>query len=193
MFMNLPNLLTILRIILAGFIPFLLIDESKQSRIIALIFFTIASITDFLDGYIARKYKLITNFGKILDPIADKIMVLGAFFALAYLEVFKFWIIIPIFLRELIVTVYRFVLLKKKKVIAAEKSGKIKTVMQIITLGISYIYLMHRNYSPESWDWITASIELTMCLFLVGSVYMTIHSGIEFFIKNWSSTKKSKT
>ena len=144
--MNFPNILTSLRIFIALIAPFYLINGNLNTRIFIGIVLFIAILTDWLDGWYARRYKQETKLGKILDPIADKMLVLISFSVFVYLDVLSFWWIIPIFIRELVITTYRFIFLSKNIVIAASNSGKIKTVIQVITLGLTYFLFMTRHH-----------------------------------------------
>jgi len=132
--MNLPNMLTIFRIIIIPFIMFFLMNQQITGNMyIALLLFIIACITDFLDGFIARKYKLITNFGKFLDPVADKVLiicVLICFVELNYPNVW--WVLAIIVTRELAVTCFRILAADKNVVIAANIYGKFKTNAQML-------------------------------------------------------------
>ena len=129
-----PNALTILRIILSIIIIYLLFNPSFYVRLSLAFLFTAASLSDYFDGRIARKYGLITNFGKIVDPLADKVLYLGLFISFCILCVCPLWWVILIGIREVLVTVLRFVLLKQGTVIAADKFGKIKVAFQIGTV-----------------------------------------------------------
>ena len=127
--MNLPNRLSILRILLIPlFVFFMLSDFSKW---IALIIFVVASLTDMLDGKIARKYNLVTDFGKFMDPLADKLLVCSALICLVELKRIPAWIVIAIISREFIISGFRLVAAEKQIVIAANFWGKIKTVCQM--------------------------------------------------------------
>ncbi len=185
--MNVPNKLTILRIILGIIVPILMLYGDFNGRILAAILFVIAGVTDYLDGWYARKYNLITKLGKILDPIADKIIVIGCFFVLSsltHLDVYSFWWIIPIFLREVLVTVIRFILLLKDHplVMAASWSGKVKTTIQFMTLPLIYFVFMFRHYGniqPALW------VEFILYTMLIVTTVFTLQSGWSFFSKNW--------
>ena len=142
--MNLPNKLSLMRLCLVPvFMVVLLLPTSvisyTLSSIIGAIIFAIASITDCLDGHIARKYKLITDFGKFIDPLADKFMVIGALLAIVYrsdvLRPYIFWAAVVVIFRELAVTSIRLLVSRKSNVdMAAHLSGKIKTVAQIVCI-----------------------------------------------------------
>ena len=127
--MNLPNRLTILRIFLIPFFVFFMLSDF--SKWIALIIFVVASLTDMLDGKIARKYNLVTDFGKFMDPLADKLLVCSALICLVELNRIPAWIVIAIISREFIISGFRLVAAEKQIVIAANFWGKIKTVCQM--------------------------------------------------------------
>lgn len=129
--MNLPNKLTMARIIM---VPIFMAVMLKGFYITALIIFALASITDFLDGYIARKYDLVSSFGKIMDPLADKLLAFGALISFIQLGVVSVWAPIIIIAREFFVTSMRVVAVSKGKVIAASWWGKIKTNVQLFAI-----------------------------------------------------------
>lgn len=134
--MNLPNKLTIFRVILIPFfVVFLLLDPSNQTyRYIADAIFIIASLTDMLDGKIARKYNLVTNFGKFMDPLADKLLVSAAMICLIATGQLAAWIVIVIISREFIISGFRLIASDNGIVIAASYWGKFKTVFQMLMI-----------------------------------------------------------
>ena len=134
--MNLPNKLTIFRVILIPFfVVFLLLDSSNQTyRYIADAIFIIASLTDMLDGKIARKYNLVTNFGKFMDPLADKLLVSAAMICLIATGQLAAWIVIVIISREFIISGFRLIASDNGIVIAASYWGKFKTVFQMLMI-----------------------------------------------------------
>ena len=146
--MNLPNKLTILRILLIPFFVFFMLTSFVPgSNWIACIIFCVASLTDLLDGKIARKYNLVTNFGKFMDPLADKILVSSAFICLVALHRIPTWIVIIIIAREFIISGFRLVASDNGIVIAASYWGKFKTTFQmfaiillILNLGGQMVY-----------------------------------------------------
>lgn len=148
--MNLPNRLTILRTILIPFfLVALLCDAIPYGNLIALIIFAVASITDLLDGKIARKYNLVTNFGKFMDPLADKLLVCSAMIAFVELGRIPCWIVIIIIAREFIISGFRLVAADNGIVIAAGMWGKLKTAEQMIMLCFLILDLgsMFENYA----------------------------------------------
>jgi len=185
--MNFPNTITALRILIALIAPFFLIEGNLWVRIIAGFFIFIAVITDWLDGWYARKYNQITRLGKILDPIADKILILISFSVFVYLDVLSIWWIIPIFIREIVVTVYRFIFLSKNIIVAATQSGKFKTVMQMLTIGIAYVLFMtHRHFKEYHSEYTQFLLYIALSVTLI----ITVYSGIRFIVRNWHIIKK---
>lgn len=133
--MNLPNQLTLLRLLLSfALLAVLSVEPFPHSKTLALFVFAVAAITDFLDGYFARKYNLITNFGKLMDPLADKVLMCAGFVMLIPLGHIAAWIVVVILTREFLVTGLRLVASAEGKVLAAENLGKYKTTFQIITV-----------------------------------------------------------
>ena len=134
--MNLPNKLTVLRVILVPFfVAFLLLSKSSESlKWIALVLFIAASLTDLLDGKIARKYNLVTTFGKFMDPLADKLLVTSAFICLVAIHRIPTWIVIIIIAREFVITGFRTLAVENGIVIAASYWGKFKTTFQMFAI-----------------------------------------------------------
>ena len=133
--MNLPNKLTVLRVILVPFFVLFLLGADYMgpfSPYIALIIFIVASLTDMLDGKIARKYNLITNFGKFMDPLADKLLVCSALICFVDMHRMPTWVVLIIIAREFIISVFRLIAAENGRVIAAGIWGKAKTVVQMI-------------------------------------------------------------
>jgi len=186
--MNLPNRLTVLRIILSFVFMFLLFMKGLSAKILALVAFSIASATDFYDGYIARKYNLITDLGKLLDPIADKILVLAAFLAFVEMGIIPAWMVVIIILRELLITGVRILSASKGKILAASIAGKHKTVSQIISIFVilGLIIIKEAGMTVFSfWSnryelWAQVSIYTLMLI----TVALTLISGFSYFIKN---------
>ncbi len=165
--MNIANKLTLARIIM---VPFFLIavyfEKNSGFLPISALIFALASITDFFDGYLARKYNLITDFGKFMDPLADKVLVVAALAVLVEMNLIPSWMIVLIITREYSVSILRAIAASSGQVIAASQGGKIKTVSQIfavlmLLLNIKYgIYVM----------WL--------------AVLLTFVSGVDYLMKN---------
>lgn len=140
--MNLPNQLTVARLILTFiFVALLSLEDLSWSKTAALFVFAIAAITDFLDGYIARKHNLVTNFGKLMDPLADKVLMCAGFVLLTRLELIPAWIVVVILSREFMVTGLRLLASAEGVVLAAENLGKYKTIFQIVTVIYFLLFL----------------------------------------------------
>lgn len=172
--MNLPNKLTILRVILIPFflIALLLGRDDQTLRIVADVIFIVASLTDMLDGKIARKYNLITNFGKFMDPLADKLLVCAALIALIDLGQIPSWIVIIIISREFVVSGMRLVAASEGIVIAAGWWGKFKTTFQMLMIIVMVANL------PFTWWYILGQILMWIALAL------TLISMIDYLWKN---------
>lgn len=173
--MNLPNKLTMLRVVLVPvFIAFMMID-SLWAKIIGLAVFIIASLTDLLDGKIARSRNLVTTFGKFADPLADKMLTTAAFLIFMQNEIIGVWAVFIILVREFAVSGIRLLAAADGKVIAAAFSGKLKTVTQMVAVIVG-ILLMCIPHFPNS-------VLITAILVWI-SVFFTIVSGIEYIAKN---------
>jgi len=186
--MNLPNKLTILRISLTFVFMFsLFLFEGIVARIASLLIFSIACLTDFLDGFIARKKDLVTNFGKLMDPIADKLLVIGAFIAFVELGIVSAWMVILIIGREMIITGLRILAATKGKFLAAEKGGKHKTVWQMAAIFLILGYLIFKEVSINLSFW-NAKVELWcevgIFTFMMITVALTLSSGISYLLRN---------
>lgn len=180
--MNLANKLTISRIILAGIFIFFLFIRGVGAKVMALSIFSIACITDYYDGLIARKFAGITDFGKLMDPIADKILILGGFLAFVEIKIIPAWMVMVIIARELIITGIRMLALSKKKILSAGIAGKHKTVSQIVAVFSILIFLIIRD-SGFSFRYVKYYSKGVYALMLV-TVVMTLLSGISYAIKN---------
>ena len=172
--MNLPNKLTVCRVILIPFFVFFLLFDAQNTAFkwIALAIFIIASLTDMLDGKIARKYNLITDFGKFMDPLADKLLVCSAMIGLIELGRIPAWIVIVIIAREFIISGFRLIAADNGRVIAASYWGKFKTTFQMIM-----VILMIANLEVGFMQILT---QVIMWIALV----LTIISLLDYLIKN---------
>ena len=185
--MNLPNKLTVLRIFMIPVFIILMCLPSEALGVmnlmgsqisvvhfLAMIIFAVASFTDYLDGYLARKYKLVTNFGKFADPLADKLLVMTAFITLVGAGVIPMWIVAVIVCRELAVTGLRLLLVNDGEVLAAAWPGKVKTATQMLAI----IFLLIDDFPVKGLPFSIGTILLYVCL------VATVYSGVDYFIKN---------
>lgn len=136
---SLPNILTVIRILLTPVFVYCLLSDSLQ--IFAALIFLFASVTDWYDGYLARKYGYTSAWGKFLDPLADKVLVLSAFFSLVYLGVVKLWMVMVIMLRDFVVTTLRSYTMSHGKPMMTNFFAKFKTVSQMIMIGLILIFV----------------------------------------------------
>lgn len=169
--MNLPNKLTIFRVLLIPFfVVFLLVDITPYDNWIALAIFIVASLTDLLDGKIARKYNLVTNFGKFMDPLADKLLVCSALICLVEMKRIAAWMVIVIIAREFIISGFRLVASDNGVVIAASYWGKFKTTFQMVMICLMIADL--------------EALSLVTLLVTWAAVILTVVSLADYLIKN---------
>lgn len=171
--MNLPNKLTLGRICA---IPVFIVALMMDQRVLATVLFIAAAFTDFLDGHIARKYGLVSNFGKLMDPLADKLLTMSAFICLVELGQIPAWMVIIILGRELIITGMRQVAAAEGIVIAAGWSGKIKTVLQMVAIPV----LLLKNWPCDPCFGGFPADQILLWAALI----MTVVSGVEYMVKN---------
>lgn len=178
--MNLPNKLTIFRVILIPFFVFFMLVPvtGTMDSLIALLIFVVASLTDLLDGYIARKHGLVTNFGKFMDPLADKLLVCSALICLVELRRVPSWVVIIIIAREFIISGFRLIASDKGVVIAASYWGKFKTTFQMLM-----ICLMILNLGPLS---------LITAVVMWAALILTLISLADYLAKNKEIMKDTK-
>lgn len=169
---NIPNMLTIIRFIL---IPFIFISVIFQHYLIALIIFTVSAITDILDGYIARKYNFITDIGKLIDPLADKLTQISLLLALAILKILDLWILIIVLVKECIMVISASVLYSKKDVVVYSKwYGKLATSLFYLAIVCSLII---RQFN------ISISFKIDLYLYylaILATIFSLIMYGIKF-------------
>ncbi|MBP7348183.1 MAG: CDP-diacylglycerol--glycerol-3-phosphate 3-phosphatidyltransferase [Butyrivibrio sp.] len=170
--MNLPNKLTLFRVVLIPFfVVFMLVNVTGNTdKWIALIIFIIASLTDLLDGKIARKYNLITDFGKFMDPLADKLLVCSALICLVSLDRIPAWIVIIIIAREFIISGFRLIAADNGRVIAASYWGKFKTTFQMIM-----VILMIADISQ---------LFILTQIIMYAALILTVVSLVDYLVKN---------
>lgn len=191
--MNLPNRLTLFRVFLVPFFIFFLLQENK---ILSLLIFVIASLTDFFDGYLARKNNLVTNFGKFMDPLADKLLVCSALICLSYMNKINIYVTLIIIAREFIISGIRLVAAEQQNVIAASYWGKFKTATQMIGIIFSIITINQNLFPIPSIGDSAPHISFIICdllanSFIYASLGLTIISLVDYIWKNKSIFKGS--
>ena len=180
--MNLPNKLTMFRVILIPFFVFFVLSGlfGRAGDIIGLVIFIVASLTDMLDGKIARKYNLVTNFGKFMDPLADKLLVCSAMICLIAIDRLAAWIVIIIIAREFIISGFRLIAVDNGVVIAASMWGKVKTVVQMVMI---ILLLLHLPFTAFQ---VLEQISIWLALVL------TVVSLVDYLMKNKAVLKEQR-
>ena len=181
--MNLPNKLTMFRVILIPFFVFFMLTDYfpwEYGKIIALVIFVVASLTDMLDGKIARKYNLVTNFGKFMDPLADKLLVCSAMICLIEKQKLAAWIVVIIISREFIISGFRLIASDNGVVIAASYWGKFKTTFQMIMIIVLILDINNTIFN-------ILGIVLTYV-----ALALTVISLIDYIVKNKEILKEQK-
>lgn len=171
--MNLANKLTLLRVVMIPvFLMVLFLGPEPMNRYLAVVIFIVASLTDMLDGKIARKYNLVSNFGKFMDPLADKLLVMSALVSMVALEDLAAWVVIVILAREFTITGFRTLAMEANIVMAASWWGKVKTTVQMIMIPVVLLNLPF------------AMMPMVETVLVWLSVFFTIFSGADYIIKN---------
>lgn len=185
--MNWPNRLTLTRIMLAPVFMIFFLIEGVWPRLIALIIFIIAAITDMADGYIARKYNIVTGFGKFMDPLADKILASIALISFVMLGYCKNWMVLPIIIREFFIMGLRSLAAYKGMVITPTWWAKLKTFMQMTVIGIILLYINLQTFVPAlggNWGILTdpqVFFYIDILVFL--AMFVTVATGLDYLIK----------
>jgi CDP-diacylglycerol--glycerol-3-phosphate 3-phosphatidyltransferase len=182
---NVPNVITVVRILLAPlFVWMLLADDGNDGwlRWAAAVLFVLAIATDGVDGAIARRNNLVTELGKLLDPIADKVLTGGALIALSILGELPWWVTIVILVREVGITVYRFVVIRQG-VIAASRGGKIKTIVQSVAISLALFPLW-----TVLGDWVYWVNGIVMTL----AVILTVVTGFDYLWQAWKGRRATR-
>lgn len=201
--MTTANKITLIRICMIPFFIWFALQNDATSLIIALVLFCVASFTDFLDGYVARKYNQVTDFGKFVDPLADKLLVTAALLIFIEKGIFPAWMVFIVLAREFIITSLRNVAAAKGRVLAATWTGKVKTCVQIAGIILDFLYMIVLDTSftiPSSGGVIggpdgTTSVMVmwigvplpTIVAWVVTLV--TLYAGIDYLRKNWDLIK----
>ena len=180
-----PNFLTSSRIFLVPVFLFFLFSDFSHGKLLALIFFVIAAITDAYDGKIARKHNIVTKFGIFFDPLADKFLVLSAFYAFMFISdldtTIKLWMIILISFRDILVTMLRTIMQYKGLTMITSKLGKLKTILQLATIQLILISLILQSYS------IVIPVYNTLYILMVITTITTFYTGVHYFFYNYKT------
>ena len=190
--MNLPNALTIFRVILTPFFIYLLFSSSMYSNLYALIIFILASVTDAFDGYYARKYNIETEFGNFLDPLADKILVSSAFISFYLLDLIELWMVVVILSRDFFITLLRIVMKKNGQSLKTSRIAKSKTAVQLILIIFILIFLALEKMEASMFSLfgnIILEYNIVYNATFIVSIF-TFYTGIRYFQNNYDIIKK---
>jgi CDP-diacylglycerol--glycerol-3-phosphate 3-phosphatidyltransferase len=190
--MNIANRLTLLRIILTFVFLFFLLfpfkgDLAFWAKVLSLAIFTFAALSDFFDGRIAHKNNMVTDFGKLMDPIADKILVLAAFTAFVQMQLIDAWMFVIIVSREILITSLRLFALNKRKVLSAAKAGKHKTISQMAAIFYILGFIVLKEVMKAFFTWNPAwerSFHTSIYVFMLLTVGLTLYSGLYYLWEN---------
>jgi len=184
-----PNILTSSRILLTPVFLYFLFSDFSHSKLIALVVFLVASITDAFDGFYARKYNLISKFGIFFDPLADKLLVLSAFYGFMFIPILdtevKLWMIILISFRDVVVTLLRMIMEYKGITMVTSKVSKMKTALQISTILSILTYLILFSYNISYWQFVSEQSILYFCMIL--TTLVTFYTGLHYCYYNYKS------
>jgi CDP-diacylglycerol---glycerol-3-phosphate 3-phosphatidyltransferase len=189
---NVPNALTTLRLLMVPFFGWALLTDDGQSvlwRMVAWALFAAAMVTDKVDGDIARSRNLITNFGKIADPIADKALTGMAFVGLSIIGELWWWVTVLVLVREWGITALRFWVLRHG-VIAASSGGKLKTVLQTVALGLLILPL--KLFDDHPWDTIGEVLWWAAAALMAAAVTVTLVTGVDYVVKALAVRRKGR-
>ncbi len=185
--MNIANRLTMLRIVLTFVFMFFLFAHGLLAKVLSLVVFISAALSDFFDGMIAHRKNMVTDFGRLMDPIADKILVLAAFAAFVQMQLIDAWMFVIIVSREILITSLRLFALNKGKVLSAGRAGKHKTVSQMAVIFsiLGFIVLKEVMLTYYTWnpDWEKIFRQGIYILMLV-TVGLTLYSGLAYLWEN---------
>jgi len=185
--MNIANRITLLRILLTFVFMFFFFCQGLWAKVISLFIFTFAALSDLYDGWLANKKNMVTDFGKLMDPIADKILVLAAFAVFVQMQLIEAWMFMIIISREILITSLRLFALNKGKVLAATKVGKHKTISQMVVIFAILGFIVLKEVMLRFFTWnpywerlfrtgIYISMLITVCL--------TLYSGVSYLWEN---------
>ncbi|MBL7081518.1 MAG: CDP-diacylglycerol--glycerol-3-phosphate 3-phosphatidyltransferase [Candidatus Omnitrophica bacterium] len=185
--MNIANRITLSRIVLTFIFMFFLFCKGFWAKTAALLIFILAAFSDFVDGWIAKKKDVVSDFGKFMDPIADKILVLAAFSAFVQMHLIAAWMLVIIIARELVITSLRLFALNKGRILSASRAGKHKTAFQMFVIfcilgfiNVKEVYLKWFTWNP-SWE---KSFRYGINILMLIVVGLTLYSGISYLWQN---------
>ena len=186
---HIPNILSISRVLLTPvFLYFLLFSNYHHAKLLSVLIFTIASVTDAFDGQIARKYGMVTRVGVFLDPLADKVLVLSAFFSFVILGDVHLWMVLIISLRDIIITILRMLMEAKGVTMITSKAGKVKTFLQIIIINVVLLSILLKAYGYNDYSDVFTKYKIIYALMLITTL-VTVYTDFHYFYFNHKKLK----
>jgi len=186
---HIPNILSISRVLLTPvFLYFLLFSNYHHAKLLSVLIFTIASVTDAFDGQIARKYGMVTRVGVFLDPLADKVLVLSTFFSFVILGDVHLWMVLIISLRDIIITILRMLMEAKGVTMITSKAGKVKTFLQIIIINVVLLSILLKAYGYNDYSDVFTKYKIIYALMLITTL-VTVYTGFHYFYFNHKKLK----
>lgn len=185
--MNLANRLTMLRIVLTFVFMFFLFCHGLWAKAASLLIFIIAALSDFLDGMLAHKRNMVTDFGRLMDPIADKILVLAAFAVFLQMQLIEAWMFVIIIAREIVITSLRLFALNKGKVLSATRAGKHKTLFQMTVIFLILVFMVLKEVMLTFFTWNPGWEKLFrqgIFVLMLITVGLTLYSGLSYLWDN---------
>jgi|TARA_B110000467_G_scaffold41540_1_gene38164 CDP-diacylglycerol--glycerol-3-phosphate 3-phosphatidyltransferase len=197
-----PNILTSSRILLTPVFLYFLFSDFSHSKLIALVIFMVASITDAFDGFYARKHNIVSRFGTFFDPLADKLLVLSAFYGFMFIPILttevKLWMIILISFRDIVVTLLRMIMEYKGITMVTSKVSKIKTALQLSTIIFILTYLILFAYNISYWQLFSEEFILIydesfsiLYFCMTATTLVTFYTGLHYFYYNYKTLGQS--
>jgi len=179
---KIPNILTSFRLFLVPLFFIILVSDYENSYLLSLLIFSLASITDFFDGKLARKYDAISKFGLFMDPLADKALTLSAFIGFLYIDtlatIVEPWMIFVIFSRDILVTFLRLIMNRKGLAMVTSKIAKLKTASQLISIILILLFLSYNSISPID------NYGIFIRFLMISVTLLTIYTGLDYCYKN---------
>ncbi|MEA3500881.1 MAG: CDP-diacylglycerol--glycerol-3-phosphate 3-phosphatidyltransferase [Candidatus Marinimicrobia bacterium] len=190
-----PNIITLFRIILTPLFLFFLLVDKPYYMLFALIVFIVASVSDGVDGHVARKYGFVSEFGKFVDPLADKILIISTFIALIFLDIIPCWMVFIVIFRDIAVTVIRMIMIKRGDSVVTSNIAKSKTVFQIVFIYIVISFKMilqlpFMNFMHPAINFLESN-NFYWILMLITTIF-TLYTGVLYLLNNKVIFKKSK-
>ena len=184
-----PNIITSSRILLTPVFLYFLFSDFSHSKLMALVIFMVASITDAFDGFYARKHNFVSKFGTFFDPLADKLLVLSAFYGFMFIPILdtevKLWMIILISFRDVVVTLLRMIMEYKGITMVTSKVSKMKTALQLLTIVFILTYLILFSYNISYWQFVDEQSLLYFCMIL--TTLVTFYTGLHYCFYNYKT------